>query len=200
MIRELLRALFLAGLPVAATSFLLVWWSLRQGYLAPAGSVRAMEKNMKQQSKQRRQERKQRKAAKKSGQALPLTGTEGAPGARIDLVHNKWLAFGGGFYGVVALITYVVVEFGELRDFFLGFESLAALLAGFGISMLVNLLVDAVMNFVVAIAWPAYWMSEVASSHIWIWFGVAYLGYWAGVKGALQRYGRGAVRGDRPDS
>lgn len=192
MFRELVRALFIAGLPVAVTSFLLVWWSLRQGLLGPAAGVRDMEKNMKQMSKQRRQERKQRKSAGKSGSAERLAAVGGAHAAGIDPVHNKWLAFGGGFYGVVALLTYAVVEVGELRDFFVGFESLAALLAGFGIDMLANLFVDALLNFVTAIAWPAYWMSEVAMNHIWIWFGMAYLGYWAGVKAALHRFGKAA--------
>jgi hypothetical protein len=192
MFRELIRAFFMAGVPVAVTSFLLVWWSLRQGYLGPAGSVRDLEKSMKAMSKKRRQVRKQRKAEKKVSKKQPDTEEIVTSGNRIDPVHNKWLAFGGGFYGIVGLMTYAVVEFGELRDFFLGFESLAALLAQFGFDMLVNLLIDAVMNFVIAIAWPVYWMSEIAMNEVWIWFAVAYFGYWAGVKGALLRFGRAA--------
>ena len=68
-------------------------------------------------SKERRQRRKQRKAAKKGGKAEPDAATKAGPDVRIDPVHNKWLAFGGGFYGIVGLLTYAVVEFGELRDF-----------------------------------------------------------------------------------
>lgn len=189
MIGELIRALFIAGLPVGLTSYLLVWWSLRRGYLGPAGSVRDLEKGMKAMSKERRQLRKQRKAAKKGGNAEPGAAAKGGPDVRIDPVHNKWLAFGGGFYGIVGLLTYAVVEFGELRDFFLSFESLAALLAQFGFDMLINLIVDAVKNFVIAIAWPVYWMSAIAMNEVWIWFGAAYAGYWAGVKLALRRFG-----------
>jgi hypothetical protein len=190
MLWELIRAMFLAGVPVALASYLLVWWSLRRGYLGPAGSVRDMEKSMKALSKKRRQARKQRKAARKGGKEAPDVEGIGTADDRIDPVHKKWLAFGGGFYGIVGLLTYAVVEVGELRDFFQGFESIAALLAQFGFDMLVNLLIDAVMNFVVAIAWPMYWMSEIQMKEAWIWFGAAYFGYWAGVKGALRRFGQ----------
>jgi hypothetical protein len=89
-------------------------------------------------------------------------------------VHAKWLKFGGGFYGVVGLLTYAVVELKELRDFFLGFESLSALLAQFGFNMLIGLFIEAVKNFVVAIAWPVYWLSDIRSNHVWAWFVVAY--------------------------
>ena len=188
MVREFIRALFLAGIPVALASYALVWWSLRQGYLDRVSSVRDMEKGIKLMSKKRAQDRKQRKAAKKSGAAEAQVEVEGMSIYRSDPVHNKWLAFGGGFYGIVGLLTYAVVEVGELIDFFTGFESFAALLEQFGFNMFINLLIDAVMNFVVAIAWPVYWMSEFAMRNVWIWFGVAYLGYWAGVKLALHRF------------
>lgn len=189
MVRELIRALFVAGVPVALASYALVWWSLRQGYLDPADSVRGLEKGMKLRSKERRQDRKQRKQAKKSGKAEVIAAAERASLHRADPVHKKWLAFGGGFYGVVGLLTYAVVEFGELREFFQSFESLSALLARFGFDMLVNLLVGALVNFVVAIAWPVYWMTEMSMNYVWIWFGAAYVGYWAGVRLALQRVG-----------
>lgn len=197
MFREFIRALFLAGIPVGLASHALVWWSLRQGYLEAVGSVRDLEKGFKLISKQRRRDRKQRKAAKKSGGAEAPAVEGGSPLPHLDPVHRKWLAFGGGFYGIVALLTYVVVEFGELRDFFLNFESLGALLAQFGFDMLVNLFVDALMNFVVAISWPVYWMSEIAMNHVWIWFGVAYAAYWAGVRLAVQRFGQAAAESGR---
>ena len=192
MLRELIRALFMAGLPVALASYGLVWWAMRQGHITPVSSVRAMEKGMKLQSKKRRQDRKQRKAARKKGLEAPDIEAEGASLPGGDPVHKKWLAFGGGFYGVVGVLTYVVVELGELRDFFRSFESLSALLAQIGFDMLINLFVEAMKNFAIAIAWPVYWMSEIRMNEVWIWVGVAYLGYWAGVKAALQRFGRAA--------
>jgi hypothetical protein len=44
------------------------------------------------------------------------------------------------------------------------------------------------MNFVTALAWPGYWMSEVGASAIWIWFLAAYGGYWLGARAALAGY------------
>jgi hypothetical protein len=80
------------------------------------------------------------------------------------------------------------VELGDLRDFLLGFESVWALISRFGLDMLVELLVNALRNFVVAIAWPAYWLSDIHSDYIWLWFAVAYAAYWGGARLALQRF------------
>jgi len=32
-----------------------------------------------------------------------------------------------------------------------------------------------------------YWMSEIAGEYIWIWFAVAYGGYWGGARFALRQ-------------
>ena len=99
----------------------------------------------------------------------------------------------GGFYGVVGLLTYAVVELAEIRDFFTQFESIGALIAGISIESLIGLFIGALMNFIVAIAWPAYWISDIRSDYIWIWFLAAYAGYWAGTRLALkQANGQGA--------
>jgi len=164
MIETLFIAAFKAGLPVALASYALIWWALRNDYLDSVVDMDELEKQIKLQSKDKKNRKKH------------------------DPVHNKWLAFGGGFYGVVALLTYVVVELGEIRDFFLQFESIRALLAGISFDMLIELLIEALMNFILAIAWPWYWLSEIAGPHIWVWFVMAYGGYWAGTRLALRRH------------
>ena len=211
MLLELLGAMLIAGLPVAAASYGLVWWSLRQGYIGSANSLKELERGFKHRSKEisaaKKSEKKNRKSARKSARksgqsigkmskakSLGLALASAKEQARqpgpsvLNTFHGKWLAFGGGFYGVVGLLTYGVVELGELRDFFLGFESLSALLAHFGLDMLIGIFVGAVTNFVVAIAWPVYWLSDIHSDYIWVWFMVAYAAYWAGAKLALQRF------------
>lgn len=195
MLLELLRAIAAAGLPVGLVAYGLVWWSLRHGYIGPSDSVREVEQRFKQVSKEKAAARKNRKrASRHAGKQVEqprALAPSGGPG--MNPVHAKWLKFGGGFYGVVGLLTYGVVELRELRDFLLGFESLSALFAGFGLDMLIGLVVEAVKNFVVAIAWPVYWMSGIRSNHIWIWFVVAYAGYWAGAKLALRRFTGGRI-------
>ena len=101
-------------------------------------------------------------------------------------VHNKWLAFGGGFYGLVGLLTYAVVEWGEITEFLGGFDSFSDLQAALSVGTLIGLFVDALMNFIVAITWPMYWMRHIESNAIWIWFLVAYGAYWAGTQLALK--------------
>ncbi|MFC1688025.1 hypothetical protein ACFL07_00010 [Pseudomonadota bacterium] len=165
MIQTLIIAVFKAGIPVALASFGLIWWALKNDYLDSFISVEDLEKQIKQQSKNKKNREK----------------GDG------DLVHNKWLAFGGGFYGVVALLTYVVVELREIWEFFVQFESISAFFAKISFGMLIGLVIDAIMNFVLAIAWPWYWLTEISPPHIWIWFVVAYGGYWAGTRLALRR-------------
>lgn len=164
MIETLIIAAFKAGLPVALASYALTWWALRNDYLDSVIDIKELEKQIKQQ----RKDKKNRKKA--------------------DPVHNKWLAFGGGFYGVVALLTYLVVELGEILDFFLQFESISAFFTGISLGLIIDLVIDAFMNFIVAIAWPWYWIGDIAGPYIWLWFAVAYGGYWGGTRLALRRH------------
>jgi hypothetical protein len=174
MLETIIIAAFKAGLPVALTSYALTWWALRNDYLDAVVDIDELEKQIKQQSKDKKKNRQ-----------------------KADPVHNKWLAFGGGFYGVVALLTYAVIELGEIRDFFLQFESISAFLSGISFDMLISLVIDAFMNFILAIAWPWYWLGDIAGQHIWVWFAVAYGGYWAGTRLALRRH---AEQGDNGEN
>ena len=192
MIQELIKALFQAGVPVGITSYLLVWWALRSDYLQSPASVGEVEKHFKKISG-----KKNKKKRRKSGRSEPAAEEPAAEThPRLNPVHSKWLTFGGGFYGVVALLTYAIVELGEIRDFIARYDGLAGLLRQFSFGMIIELIIDALMNFIVAIAWPVYWLSDIAGEYIWIWFAVAYGGYWAGVKAALHRFGPAPASGD----
>jgi hypothetical protein len=193
MLAELFRAVLMAGVPVALASYLLVWWALREGYVGSANSLKDVEQSIKLLSKEksaaRKRERKNRKHAKRGRAAGVAPSLErSVSGQTMNPFHGKWLAFGGGFYGVVGLLTYAVVELRELRDFFLGFESLSALFAHFGLDMLIGILIGAVKNFAAAIAWPLYWLADIHSNYVWIWFIVAYAAYWAGARLAVHRF------------
>jgi hypothetical protein len=163
MIHEILIAVLKVGLPVGLASYALVWWALKKDYLGSVVSLKDFEKEVKRLAKD--------KELKKQG----------------DPVHKKWLAFGGGFYGVVGLLTYAFVELGEIRDFFAQFESISALISSISLNTFIGLIVDALKNFIVAIAWPVYWMSNISGNRIWIWFAAAYGGYWAGARLALNQ-------------
>lgn len=163
MIQEILIAMFKVGLPIGLASYGLTWWALKNDYISEVASVKGFEQAVKKRRKD--------KELKKEG----------------DRVHRKWLAFGGGFYGVVGLLTYVVVELAEIRDFIMQLGGIAELIRNLSFDLIIRLFIDAIMNFVVAIAWPAYWLSEIQSDHIWVWFLVAYGGYWVGSRMAIRK-------------
>ena len=171
MLKTLFQAIVQAGLPVAVTSYLLVWWALRHDYLDSVSNMKEVEKGFRHYSKNK-------------------ADPEKADERRLNPVHNKWLKFGGGFYGVVALLTYAVVELGEIRDFVARYDGIAGLISQLSIGLLIEFFLESVMNFVIAISWPAYWIGDIAGEYIWVWLFVAYGGYWAGIRLALQQLNR----------
>jgi hypothetical protein len=171
MIAEFLTALFKAGLPVGVTAWLLTWWALRNGYLGDVEGLRDVEREIKRLGK----DKEKRKQA--------------------DVVQRKWLALGGGFYGVVAFLTWLVIEGRDLWGFFASFDGFAAFFDQFSINMLVGLFIEAITNTFFAIAWPVYWMQGFSGRYLWAWFVAAYAGYWAGSQLAIRQYraARGAA-------
>ena len=101
------------------------------------------------------------------------------PSKYTDFLANKWLSFGGGFYGLVAVLTYIIVEAQEIFDLFSMPESGSEIFSGISIGMLVNFFIDSLMNFVTAISWPVYWMNT-GNAPFWKWFLAAYGGYITG--------------------
>ena len=109
--------------------------------------------------------------------------------AQSALLHKHWVEYGGGFYGLIAVLTLLWVEGHEIIDFLGDFDSLAEFFSSDIISSLISLMVNAIMNAVMAFAWPAYWLAEINSSHVWLWFVAAWLGYLGGKRLAESQYG-----------
>ncbi|MEJ2383804.1 MAG: hypothetical protein P8Y54_05335 [Xanthomonadales bacterium] len=164
MITELFMALLKAGLPVAVTAWFLAWWALRNGYLGNVEGLRDVEREIKRLSK----DKDKRKQA--------------------DVVQRKWLALGGGFYGVVAFLTWLVIEGRDLWNLVRSFEGFSAFLAAISFDMLIGIFIEAITNTFLAIAWPVYWMQGFRGEHLWAWFVAAYVGYWAGSQLAIRQY------------
>jgi len=187
MLREIFRALLLAGIPVAVTSYLLIWWALKNQYLQGASNLKDVQVHFKGVSKARsRQKKDEKKRRKEGGNAIEMESGQ-QESHKMNPVHNKWLSFGGGFYGVVGLLTYAVVELGEIRDFITQFDGLSSLISGITLQLFIGFFINSIMNFIVAIAWPVYWLSDISSDYIWMWFIAAYAGYWAGTRFALHQ-------------
>lgn len=172
-VQDLFRALFVAGLPMFALSFLMVWWALHRGRL-DGTSFKELQQSIQSLGKQRKEQRK--------GQ-LKDRGNDSGQKEKMDPALEKWFRFGGGFYGLVALYTWLLIEWDEVADFFTGLGEVV-LSFDFGrlIQVVINLFIESIMNFVAAIAWPAYWLRETGQP--WVWLLVAYGGYWLGVRAA----------------
>lgn len=179
MIAEIFIALIKAGIPISVSSYLLVWWAMKHNYLGEVNDLKGFEKEVKRL-------RKAKSSSKKKKKGKETESVYEKP-HKMNPVHNKWLAFGGGFYGLVGLLTYLLVELGEIIDFVSNLGGFFAMLSNISIDLFIGFIINSIMNFVAAIAWPAYWMNEIHSEYIWIWFVMAYLSYLGGSRYALHQ-------------
>jgi len=92
------------------------------------------------------------------------------------------MKFGGGFYGIVAFFTYIVVEVIEISTMIANFGGFFDFLKQLNVGIIIDILVEALTNFITAMTWPLYWMKRIETDQTWIWFVIAYAGYWLGIK------------------
>lgn len=151
------RAVVVVGLPLFGLAFGLIWWALYRGRVE-GESIQDLQESIAQFGK--RQKDKEKKE-------------------NVDPALGKWMSFGGGFYGLVALYTWLRIEWDDFGDFLGG---LGDLIFRFDISVLINFFIESLMNFVWAISWPMYWLGE--ADNPWIWIAIAYGGYWLGIRAA----------------
>lgn len=97
-----------------------------------------------------------------------------------NMLMSKWVEFGGGFYGVMAVLTYAVVESQEIYAFFTSEQSFLATLYAVGFGDVFDLFLNSILNFITAIVWPVYWINKTEVFPVWVWFVVVYAGYMAG--------------------
>jgi hypothetical protein len=166
-ISDLFRALWMAALPLFLLSFGLVWWALRNG-TAEGGTVKELQKSLEDFGKRHKDKEDPEKA---------------------DPILERWFQFGGGFYGLVALYTWLLIEWDDVADFLGGLGDIVLRFdIGALISLLIGLFIESIMNFVAAIAWPAYWLGEARNP--WLWVVMAYGGYWLGIQAAQRVTGQ----------
>jgi hypothetical protein len=162
---EVLWALLLVGVPVALFTLAMVWWALRRGYFRESFDSKALGREM--------------RAMTRNNKKNPEKDT-----APKDLFQKKWAKFGGSFYGIVAFFTYIVIEVMEIANMIMGFGGFIDFLKQININLIVSIFVEAFINFISAMIWPLYWMQRIDTNLTWIWFVIAYAGYWSGLKAA----------------
>jgi hypothetical protein len=164
---EILRALLISGVPIALIAFGLIYWAGRKGYVIKKESDDLDEEIENITSE--------------------ILGENKSKENKKHIVFDKWMTFGGGYYGIMAFITYIHVEVMDLYQAFAKFESFQQLLDAFSINFLVGLIIEAVRNFVTAFTWFLYWDDVITINNGWIWIGVTYAAYSLGEKLAEQK-------------
>ncbi|KAA9130854.1 hypothetical protein F3N42_10850 [Marinihelvus fidelis] len=153
------------GLPVAALTVFVVGWGVRGGRFDGLEEVGGLAKQIEAFDKQRKQ-------AKKDGEKLPQEKG----------LHGQWAKMGGGFYGMVALYTWLRIEWSDALDFLVALKAVFTFDIGGIIQAIISFFIESIMNFVAAVTWPVYWISNSNTAHLWVWFLVGWAGYWLGLK------------------
>ena len=164
---DVLEALLKLGLHMVLMSWWVYSWLYRHGRLDPQGSRKEHENQLKMMRKQQQKERAAGRKAKLDGKQS--TDPE-------DFWLQKWMWFGGGFYGMAALWTLLVVEALEFIDFVFGLPRFIASYNGGLVDLIITFFITQLQNFITAIIWVTYWDGRFSL----LWFLVAYLGYLGG--------------------
>lgn len=177
---EAIRALLLAALPLACFTFLTIQWLIASGRLpkfSDAKDLQAQYKKMRQQTKEAKKKAKQMPQAERQEKPPFFHKQTGS-----DMLHGKLIFFGGGFYGTMALFTYLIIEIGEILTFFSKIIDVSNWNFTFNIQFLVDLFINSIMNIVAAFIWFKTLPGYVDVNNGFIWIAAAYLGYMGGVR------------------
>ena len=166
---EVFWALFMVGVPIAVFTLAIVWWALERGHFKELSGSKALEQEIKAYSKNQKKDKKDKKK-KTPEKQHPLLG--------------KWTKFGGGFYGIVGFFTYIVIETREIITMVVDFGGFIDFLKELDFGLIIEIFINAIINFVSAIAWPWYWLNRIETDQTWVWFVIAYLGYRVGLRAA----------------
>jgi len=157
-----IEALLKLGLPALLLSWVIFHWMFAEGEIDRSLKHKALKSELKGKKK--------------------LFKNSGNRNARF--VYKRWAWFGGGFYGLVAFWTFLVIESGELVSFVSAGNYLAGI-DGTIIDLLISFLINQLTNSIRALLWFSYWPGPGDS--ILIWIAAGYLGYWAGIEMARRQ-------------
>jgi hypothetical protein len=168
MSTELLHAIFELGLPIAALSWLLFYRLYSRGELARDANHKAIDTSLKQI-------RKTQKESKQTSDSL---------------LHEKWMKFGGGFYGVAAAWTLVYIEVSGIVGVIIHPSVLQEMFRKGIVNLIVQQITSQVSTFVDAMIWFTWWPDKGHGPVLW--FVVAYVAYLAGLNLARFETGFGS--------
>ncbi|MEW6991018.1 hypothetical protein AADZ91_10050 [Colwelliaceae bacterium 6441] len=161
---DLLQALFFVAIPVGIFSFLMVYFSYQKGYLSTDFEIQeAFNKQNKQQTSFSKKNKK-----------------------NLQFLHSKWVTFGGGFYGLIALLTFIIIELTQVVNFLFNLTGWHDIVALFSFNTLISMIIDSIVNMVSAAIWFTYWADEFKTDNFIVWILIAYIAYRFGAKSAMR--------------
>jgi len=160
MFIDSVRALAFLGLPLGIFTFFMAYYAYYKGYISHEHSVKSAFRTKKDPSNTFHKKNKH----------------------TLLFLHSKWVSFGGGFYGLVALLTFIYIELKQAFDFFINATGLQYFIDFISISSLVGMIVDSFVNMIKALLWFSYWPDVFSMGNQFIWGIIAYICYRAGAK------------------
>jgi len=151
-----ITSLLIIALPLGAMSFAIYYYLLTKGHIKGNGNLRDMRDEAR------------------------ISTRDGRKDKSMGALERRWFRFGTGYYGIMALLTFIIYEYQDFVAFWSQPNALANLIANFGIGTIVNFIVNQITNFITAFLWPRYWFSGLQSTQLIIWFAMTYGCYLAG--------------------
>jgi hypothetical protein len=152
---DVLQAILFVGIPVGVFSFLMIYFSYQKGYLSTDFELKdAFKKNNNTGSSLSRKHKKE-----------------------LLFLHSKWVTFGGGVYGLIALLTFLIIELTQVVNFLFSITGWQDIVALFSFDTLIAMIIDSITNMVQAIIWFTYWSEKFDTENFIIWIFIAYISY-----------------------
>ncbi|MBA6258052.1 MULTISPECIES: hypothetical protein [unclassified Colwellia] len=152
---DVLQAILFVGIPVGVFSFLMIYFSYQKGYLSTDFELKdAFKKNNNTGSSLSRKHKKE-----------------------LLFLHSKWVTFGGGFYGLIALLTFLIIELTQVVNFLFSITGWQDIVALFSFDTLIVMIIDSITNMVQAIIWFTYWSDKFDTENFIVWIFIAYISY-----------------------
>ena len=177
MVTEIARAIVLAAVPVALFTFLVLQWSIASGRMRKFSAEEDLQRQHKKHARSVKKARRKR-AADPDSEDIPLFHQRAAG----DFFHNKVMSFGGGYYGTMAVLTYILIELVEIWQFLVGMLSPSTWIDKLGLDLLIEFFINSLTNLIAAFVWFATLPEYITINNGFVWLAASYLGYLAGVR------------------
>ncbi len=179
MTHQFIYPILLAGLPLLVISFVLFAWGYKTNRVKPDADIvddpEAISDDIDAEIKRdiTRQE--------KSG----------------SFIFDKWFEFGGGFYGIMCLVTFIHVEaldVIELSSALFAVENSGSLIELI-IKSIMQLIMQSFMNFFTAFFWWNHWANilPIPAGAGFTWLICSYVGYVVGQWSAFAIFARSKI-------